>query len=165
MRVVCSACHQQFRLPEDKLPIRESFQFLCRHCGTKITVDGKGIAEDEKAGDAVPGLESRTGSPELQFETQGTEPETQEPEPAEKRAGVVAEEIPWAEEERQALVCLEQPSENEVVCNALEELGYWPVSISDSQQAIEKMKFTQCKVVVLDEEFGGSKPDSNTFFQ
>lgn len=169
MKIVCPSCHRQFKLPEDKLPPKESYRFRCRYCGAKIMVDGKDTALKGQTGvDASnQGAGDERREVRLGVGTRVSEPETQNSGRTlwPMKAGVEVEETPWEEEARPALVCLDPSPENTLVCNALEELGYWPVPLFDPQKVVEKLKFSHCEVVVLDEEFAGSKPDSNPVLQ
>lgn len=70
----------------------------------------------------------------------------------------------YEEELRSALVCEDNAEFRNLVNSALAELKYSIEFASTADEASEKMRFNQYGLIVLDERFGGSAPESNAVY-
>lgn len=136
MEIQCTGCNKRFIIPEEKIPQKDTFQILCPQCHNRITVSLKERAEER-------GEEIKEQPQELPI--------------AAASAEEIYSDVPLA------LVGEDNPSHQAIIKEALESLGYKAVLVKNPEEALERMKFVQCEVVVLNEELGGSSPSNNAF--
>jgi hypothetical protein len=67
----------------------------------------------------------------------------------------------FEDDEKTALICDDNQSNQEILISALKELGYRVSVGTDPKDVLEKMRFTHYDVIVLNEEFGGGPPSEN----
>jgi hypothetical protein len=73
----------------------------------------------------------------------------------------VANELTTALDTRPALVCVDDPTRQAAVTDALNELGYAPDVPSSADNALDRMRKIAYEVVVVDETFDGAAPLDN----
>ena len=71
----------------------------------------------------------------------------------------------YEEEARTALVCEDNAEFKSAISAALEGLKYSIEFASSAEDAFEKLKFNQYRVIVLNERFGGSTPENNAVYK
>ena len=135
MEIQCTGCNKRFIIPEEKIPQKDTFQILCPQCHNRITVSLKERAAER-------GEETKEQPQELPI--------------AAASAEEIYSDVPLA------LVGEDNPSHQAIIKEALESLGYKAVLVKNPEEALERMKFVQCEVVVLNEELGGSSPSNNS---
>lgn len=64
-----------------------------------------------------------------------------------------------------ALVCEDNAGLKNAVTAALGELSYKVEQAANAEDAFEKLKFNRYDVIVLNEKFGGSAPESNAVYK
>ncbi len=142
MKITCDKCQSKFKIPAEKLPAGKAVTLPCPKCKEKITV-----------GPAAP-----AGKKE--------EPEKVEPAIHEE---VHAEDydasdkpFDFVEEEGQtALVCESDPVMKEKTLTALKSMEYHTTEAESGRDALKKMRYHVYDLVLVNEEFDTSDPDSN----
>ncbi|MEW6116118.1 MAG: hypothetical protein AB1553_04365 [Nitrospirota bacterium] len=70
----------------------------------------------------------------------------------------------YEEELKSALICEESAENRNTITAALESMGYRTESATNADETLEKLKFNQYSVIILNESFGGA-PESNTVYK
>jgi len=140
MEITCSSCNAKFSVPDERLPQNRVFQIPCPRCKAAITVSTK-KDEGEKAEVPAPSRAAQVVA--------GTDDGGEAPTEA------------FDENARPALIC-ESVSQNQTILrSSLMELGYNVHVAANADDALNKIKFNQYEVIVLNEEFAGSTPEDN----
>ena len=135
MEVVCESCQARFNVPDDKIPAGKSIRAACPKCKNKITIPAKDAADS--------------------------------PAPAGKSAGEEAydaAEKPFdfvEEDALTALICEPDPAIRDKVASVLELLEYHLTTVSSTREALKKMRYHNYNVVVVNESFDTSTPETN----
>jgi len=66
-----------------------------------------------------------------------------------------------SDEPRPALVCVDDEQRRASVVSSLEELGYQPQVAADAEVAIEAIRKSGCRVIVIDEAYGAAPADES----
>ena len=142
MEITCDKCQSKFKIPDGKIPAGKTATLKCPKCKGKILVD------------------------------QGREPENKpypaQPQPA-MHEEVHAEDYNAAdkpfdfveEEGKTALVCESDPGLKEKITAALRGMEYHITEAESGRDALKKMRYHVYDLVVVNEEFDTSDPDSN----
>ena len=142
MEITCNKCQSKFKIPDDKIPAGKTAALKCPKCKEKILVG--------------PGQESEK------------KPEPPRPEPA-AHDEVHAEDYDAAdkpfdfveEEGKTALVCESDPGLKEKITAALQAMEYHITEAESGRDALKKMRYHVYDLVLVNEEFDTSDPDSN----
>lgn len=135
MEVVCESCQARFNVPDDKIPAGKSIRAACPKCKNKITIPAKDAADS--------------------------------PAPAGKSAGEEAydaAEKPFdfiEEDALTALICEPDPAIRDKVSSVLELMEYHLTTVSSTREALKKMRYHNYNVVVVNESFDTSTPETN----
>ena len=140
MDITCEKCQSKFRIPEDKIPSEGKAAFNCPKCKNKITVE--------------PPAEQAKAAPK----------EAPKPSPATEGSTYDASEKPFdfvEEEGKTALVCETDPKIRKTVIEALDFLEYHITIAETSRDALKKMRYHVYDLIVSNEVFDTTSPDSN----
>ena len=135
MEVVCESCQARFNVPDDKIPAGKSIRAACPKCKSKIT-----IAAQEKAG-APASDEDKAGA---------------------ERYDASEKPFDFIEEDAlTALICEPDPAVREKTSSVLELLEYHITTVSNTREALKKMRYHNYNVIVVNESFDTTNPDTN----
>lgn len=135
MEVVCESCQARFNVPDDKIPAGKSIRAACPKCKNKITIAAQAAA--------VPS------------------------DPAEDKGGAErydAAEKPFdfiEEDALTALICEPDPAVREKIASVLELMEYHLTVVSNTREALKKMRYHNYNVIVVNESFDTTNPDTN----
>lgn len=135
MEVVCESCQARFNVPDDKIPAGKSIRAACPKCKNKITIPAK----DDAASPAPAGK----GTGEEAYDA------------AEKPFDFIEEDA------LTALICEPDPAIRDKVASVLELMEYHLTTISSTREALKKMRYHNYNVVVVNESFDTSTPETN----
>lgn len=139
MELMCNSCSKKILVPDEKIPLGKSFHVACPNCKTKISAAPK---NDNKPLENV-SIEHNPSSP--MAESLKSE----------------EDELDFVEEGvKVALVC---DNENTaVIVSKLEETGYQVKVAKNSEDAINRIRFTLYDIIALNEKFCCSDMAENT---
>lgn len=135
MEVVCESCQARFNVPDDKIPAGKSIRAACPKCKNKITIAAKDAAPSQTS------AEDKTGE-----------------------EGYDAAEKPFdfvEEDALTALICEPDPAIRDKVASVLELMEYHLTTVSSTREALKKMRYHNYNVVVVNESFDTSNPETN----
>jgi len=135
MEVVCESCQARFNVPDDKIPAGKSIRAACPKCKNKITIAAK----------------DTTPSPTATEDKVNAE-------------GYDASEKPFdfvEEDALTALICEPDPAIRDKVASVLELMEYHLTAVSSTREALKKMRYHNYNVVVVNESFDTSNPETN----
>jgi predicted Zn finger-like uncharacterized protein len=135
MEVVCESCQARFNVPEDKIPAGKSIRAACPKCKNKIT-----IAPQDPG--ASPGSDEDKASAESY-------------DASEKPFDFVEEDA------LTALICEPDPAVREKISSVLELMEYHLSPVGSTREALKKMRYHNYDLVVVNESFDTSNPDTN----
>jgi predicted Zn finger-like uncharacterized protein len=135
MEVVCESCQARFNVPDDKIPAGKSIRAACPKCKNKITIPAK----DAAASPAPAGK----GTGEEAYDA------------AEKPFDFIEEDA------LTALICEPDPAIRDKVASVLELMEYHLTTVSSTREALKKMRYHNYNVVVVNESFDTSTPETN----
>ncbi|MCB2166701.1 MAG: zinc-ribbon domain-containing protein [Deltaproteobacteria bacterium] len=135
MEVVCESCQARFNVPDDKIPAGKSIRAACPKCKNKITIP----ATDDAASPAPAGK----GTGEEAYDA------------AEKPFDFIEEDA------LTALICEPDPAIRDKVASVLELMEYHLTTVSSTREALKKMRYHNYNVVVVNESFDTSTPETN----
>lgn len=142
MDITCEKCQSKFKIPDDKIPAGKTATLKCPKCQEKITV---GPVEQTAA------------------------QETETPAEAMAHEEVYAEAWDAAdqpfdfieEEGKTALVCESDPGIKEKIVSALSQMDYHFTESENGRDALKKMRYHLYDMIIVNEEYETSDPDSN----
>jgi predicted Zn finger-like uncharacterized protein len=135
MEVVCESCQARFNVPDDKIPAGKSIRAACPKCKNKITIPAKD--------DATPPAPAGKGTGEEAYDA------------AEKPFDFIEEDA------LTALICEPDPAIRDKVASVLELMEYHLTTVSNTREALKKMRYHNYNVVVVNESFDTSNPETN----
>jgi predicted Zn finger-like uncharacterized protein len=142
MEIVCQSCQGKLKIPDEKLPTGKSVGVKCPRCNAKINV----TRPEEKADQAEAAFDDLFDFDEQESETYD------------------ASEKPFdfiEEEGKTALVCEADALIREKVRPTLDILEYHVSEVSNSRDALKKMRYHTYDVIILNEYFDTQDPDAN----
>jgi len=135
MEVVCESCQARFNVPDDKIPADKSIRAACPKCKSKITIPAK---EDRAAST---GTTAKDGA---------------------ERYDAAEKPFDFIEEDAlTALICEPDPANREKISSVLELMEYHLTTVSNTREALKKMRYHNYNVVVVNEMFDTSSADTN----
>jgi len=151
MEIKCQQCQSRLNISDEKLPVGKVSALRCPKCRSKITIDLRPGQAGEKAstGDAE---SART------IEKSGyaaTEQAAETDEASEKPFDFLEEEG------KTVLLCEADPKHLQMIKEPLEMMEYHITEPGSIREALRKMKYHLYDLVLLNERFDGSEPDSN----
>jgi len=132
MEVVCESCEARFNVPDDKIPAGKSIRAACPKCKNKLTIPAK-----------------ETPPP---------------PAATEDKDGYDAAEKPFdfiEEDALTAMICEPDPAIRDKVASVLELMEYHLTTVSSTRETLKKMRYHNYNVVVVNESFDTSNPETN----
>jgi predicted Zn finger-like uncharacterized protein len=135
MEVVCASCQARFNVPDDKIPAGKSIRAACPKCKNKITIPAKDAA--------APPAPTGKGAGEEAYDA------------AEKPFDFIEEDA------LTALICEPDPAIRDKVASVLELMEYHLTTVSSTREALKKMRYHNYNVVVVNESFDTSTPETN----
>lgn len=154
MEILCETCKTKLKAPDEKLPKDKVVNIPCPKCNSKISVDTRtGPKEPQISIDAEP------SSPGLDFTEEAIPEPSSETTPAEPADETKVEF--FDEDEKTALICDDNQSNQDTLKSALKELGYRVSTGTDPKDVLEKMRYNHYSVILLNEGFGGGLPSEN----
>jgi predicted Zn finger-like uncharacterized protein len=135
MEVACESCQARFNVPDDKIPAGKSIRAACPKCKNKITIAAKDAAPPKTSAEDKAGEESYDA--------------------AEKPFDFVEEDA------LTALICEPDPAIRDKVASVLELMEYHLTTVSSTREALKKMRYHNYNVVVVNESFDTSNPETN----
>ena len=135
MEVVCESCQARFNVPDDKIPAGKSIRAACPKCKNKITIAAKDTTPPPTATEDKVNAEGYDAS--------------------EKPFDFVEEDA------LTALICEPDPAIRDKVASVLELMEYHLTAVSSTREALKKMRYHNYNVVVVNESFDTSNPETN----
>jgi len=135
MEVVCESCQARFNVPDDKIPAGKSIRAACPKCKNKITIPAKDAG--------APPAPAGKGTGEEAYDA------------AEKPFDFIEEDA------LTALICEPDPAIRDKVASVLELMEYHLTTVSSTREALKKMRYHNYNVVVVNESFDTSTPETN----
>lgn len=136
MKLLCENCSKELNIPDSKIPAGKAFSIKCPSCGNKISAKLESTAPEEEA----PQESQKPARPELNLDI--------------KKVEAMEDYLEQYEtDEPCALVC---DAENaETIEKELKEMGYRMSAARDVTVAVNKIKFNQYKMIIINERFDG----------
>ena len=147
METLCQTCRAKLKIPDEKLPKDKVINIVCPKCNGEISIDTRTTMKDSETRRDVE-------SSDLDSEEAATETATAVP------AGEMIDEF-FGEDEKTALICDDNQSNQDMIASALNELGYRVSIGTNPSDVLDKMRFNHYDVIVLDEALGGTLPSEN----
>ncbi len=145
MKVECESCHVKINLPDDKLVPGKEFGFTCPKCKSKNSF-------------MVPGGEEPTGLEPTEQQESATSQEEAAPLPPPAESGfdddddAAAGEF-YEEGAKLALICFDEGPERDRLAEIMTGLGYVPVIPESIRDALNRIRMTQFRTVLLHENY------------
>ena len=135
MEVVCESCQARFNVPDDKIPAGKSIRTACPKCKNKITI----------------AAQANVGTP-----ASGEDKDVAE------RYDAAEKPFDFIEEDAlTALICEPDPAVREKISSVLELMEYHLTTVSNTREALKKMRYHNYNVIVVNESFDTTSPDNN----
>lgn len=134
MEVVCESCQARFNVPDDKIPAGKSIRAACPKCKNKLTIPAAATAPAE-------GTDAKSGEDAYDA--------------SEKPFDFVEEDA------LTALICEPDPAIRDKVGSVLELMEYHLTTVSSTRETLKKMRYHNYNVVVVNESFDTSNPETN----
>ncbi len=135
MEVVCESCQARFNVPDDKIPAGKSIRAACPKCKNKITI----AAQD--SGAATTPAEDAAGA---------------------ERYDATEKPFDFIEEDAlTAMICEPDPATREKISSVLELMEYHLTTVSNTREALKKMRYHNYNVIVVNESFDTTNADTN----
>ena len=134
MEVVCESCEARFNVPDDKIPAGKSIRAACPKCKNKLTIS------------------AATNTP----------PEGTDAKSGEEAYDASDKPFDFVEEDAlTALICEPDPAIRDKVGSVLELMEYHLTTASSTRETLKKMRYHNYNVVVVNESFDTSNPETN----
>ncbi len=151
MNIVCEQCQGKFKIPDEKLPKKQTFSLTCPKCKNKISIDTRSktdaSSEDLKQKSATPATETK--------KTIFDEVVSGAYDASEKPFDFVEEGV------ETALLCETDPAILAKIKTAMEKMEYNITEAKSAVEALKQMRFHVFDIVVLNELFDTQDPDEN----
>ncbi len=141
MEIVCSSCEKKINIPEDKIPAGKSFSLRCPACKAKVNVD----AAPEENGTDI----------QASAWQQDMDASEEEYDASEKPFDFLEEEG------LTAMVCENDPAAIKKIREVLDIMEYSVTVPASVRDALRKMKYHVYDLILVNETFDGSSPNSN----
>jgi predicted Zn finger-like uncharacterized protein len=148
MELRCDDCRAVIQIPDERVPPNSTFRLNCPRCQRKITASIK-TSENRGEGQADPGLPpSLTEKPPL---------------PSDDPHDVLPEAMDRLQPgQASALLCINRDECCHELKVMLEALGYVVDIPTTPDQALQRLRFNQYHIVLLDDHFEGKSPNPVT---
>lgn len=152
MNVICEECKSKFRIPDEKVPAGKVFSVACPKCKNKIAIDARSDTPKSPENPPPPAPEAKPGPEKTIIDevASGTYDASEKP-------------FDFIEEGAQtALLCEPDPTVRDKIRTALENMDYHITESNSAREVLKRMRFHIFDIVVLNERFDTSDPDTNT---
>ena len=122
----------------------------CENCGSKLNLP------DDKL---EPGSSFSFNCPKCKQKNTVSVPPRKKSEPSVDDEAAATDF--FEEGAKPALICIDDPQLRENLSKTVESLGYVPVTADSARDALKRIKLTQFRLVLVDEEFDGQTRDAN----
>ncbi len=142
MDIICQSCQGKFKIADSKLPPGKSASVKCPRCNAKIGIPAK----DEAMVDADAAFDDLFDFAE------------------EEGDGYDAADKPFdfiEEEGKSALVCEADPLIRQKMRPSLDIMEYHITEVSNSRDALKKMRYHNYDLIIINEYFDTQDPDAN----
>jgi predicted Zn finger-like uncharacterized protein len=145
MEIKCEECRAVIQIPDVQVPQNSTFRLNCPRCKRKILASTK----------ITNGLDRRTTNASLDLATSGA---------TSLGNADTAEELPDALDylppgQPAALLCMNQAEARRAVKPMLEGLGYVVDIPTSADHALQRLRFNQYHVILLEDGFDGKSPN------
>jgi CheY-like chemotaxis protein len=146
MEVICSYCQAVIQIPSERVPQNSTFRLPCPRCKEKIVASTK-ISECQE------GTQSNVGIAPIASE--GAYAATTNPDEG------LPEETDFLQRgQAAALLCITRKEAHSQLKAMLEGLGYVVDMPSTAEQALQRLRFNQYHIVLLEDDFEGTSSNS-----
>lgn len=135
MTVTCPTCNATLTTPDERLPKGKVVTAACSQCKGKIVIDTTGTAPQPPASGAPAGAAATASSEQPAAYGEHGQP--------------------------RAVVCVTGSGEREQALAALERHGYAATVATTAADAVERLRFTACAVVILQDGYGSQAGGGN----
>ena len=142
MDITCEKCQSKFKISDEKIPAGKPAAFKCPKCKEKITIGPLPQSEKDEA-------------PPPQKASVADEVHAEDYDASDKPFDFVEEEG------KTALVCESDPGIKEKITAALNSMDYHITEAESGRDALKKMRYHVYELVLVNEDFETSDPDSN----
>jgi hypothetical protein len=145
MELICQDCRAVIQISDERVPPNSAFRLTCPRCKSKIVVSMK-TPENQEADKIA--MSTATGSNEVYPPIDDAPGES------------VGEEMDTLQLGQPAvLLCLDRDHPCGGLKSVLQDMGYVVDRAAAVDQALQRLRFNQYRLIVLAEEFGGSVPN------
>lgn len=145
MELICDACHTVVHIPDERVPPNTAFRVACPRCKQRIVAERRPPEAMTGEKGTLAGMDRVPGIPGSSNE-RGDE-------------SSLAPFGPLRPGQRASLVCIKAPEARTLLKGILEREGYGVDAPLTPQHALERLRFSQWHVILLDEAFGGTSPN------
>lgn len=145
MEISCKKCQTKLNIPDEKLPKGKTASVQCPKCKEKLIIDLK--KDREKA--------SPSGFDASKFDESDFDQASEDYDSSERPFDFLEEEG------KTALICEDDPKIVNEITTVLEIMDYSITRAKDVRDALRSMKYHIYDMVLVNEAFGGSDPDTN----
>ena len=145
MEVLCDECQATIQIPDERVPFKTTFRVKCPRCQRKIVANSKSDREEVKI----------IGTP-LSADLPSKAPHSE---------GATSEEFLCETTERPhpghhiCLLCLDQKKGLAFLKSLLEGIGYTVDCLPSPDHALQRLRFNQYSIIILDDSFGAQVPN------
>ncbi len=141
MEIICSSCEKKITIPEEKIPSGKSFSLRCPACKAKVNVD---VTPEENNAD----IQASAWQ--------------QDADAADEEYDASEKPFDFLEEEGlTAMVCENDPAAIKKIREVLDIMEYSVTVPGSVRDALRKMKYHVYDLILVNETFDGSSPNSN----
>ncbi|UCD88144.1 MAG: zinc-ribbon domain-containing protein [Desulfobacterales bacterium] len=141
MEVQCGSCKAKFKIPDDKLPAGQVISLKCPKCESKMEVDTRSGAQV-----GTPGAGLQAIMEDMASDTYDA---------ALKPFDFLEEGV------ETALICEQDDAVREKIRSVLQGMDYNITDVESIRDALKFMRFHNFDLVIMNEGFDGSDPESN----
>ncbi len=147
MEIICDNCQSKLKIPEGKIPAGKTASFSCPKCQHKLTVSSPAEAREQSS----PAETEPSPFPSFDFE-----------EDTEEAYDASDKPFDFIEEEgKTALVCESDSGVKGKITKVLDLMEYHITEVEDTRDALKKMRYHDYNIIIINENFDSSNPDSN----
>jgi CheY-like chemotaxis protein len=145
MELICEGCQAVIQIPDERVPQNSTFRLHCPRCKQKIVASTKTPEHQEDTHTNV----SLTSSAVEVTSAAAVNPDEDLPE--------VMDSLP--PDQSAALLCVNREEAHAELKTILEGLGYVVDSPAAADRALQRLRFNQYRVILLDDDFEGKSPN------
>ncbi len=158
MEVICPQCKTKLNIPDEKLPRDQAARISCPKCKNKITIEP---SMHEEAETAAKESFSETGKLHLKFIESKKKEESGKDSPDNDDYSGGDELLEFYDEGTKLALVMVNEADNEKVKSAVEALGYRYIPVSNTRDALSKLRFHLFDIIILEEGFDGQQIENS----